>query len=386
MQASGPVMRRLSTVRRELLRGDSWFAVLIFAVVSVFLFGLVASGWDHVMSRSDARKETKVQHLRAVGTVLARVSETLMATDELPMLQDVLVEAGREHELTTCRIVLPGGGVLADADPAGITASQLPLSWASEPSRVTEQLGHSTATLTFPLVVSDRGSATLEIAGALYTGLGADFIPQTAQMAIACLALASMLLVHRHARFRLKAIGAIHEILLAVTDENADLATLELDPRLGLETAGWNKLLGARQSTQICSAIQHVKEAAHEKSDTAGVLRAAFGAAPCGLVLVNDRMEVEHVNGAAAALLHKEPGRMMYVDVSSVLADAQVLAAIRDVVTGAASRARVITTEQAGSATMSVLRFTVSPVRHDGARSGLIAIQGVTQPQVVDAR
>ena len=38
----------------------------------------------------------------------------------------------------------------------------------------------------------------IEISGRLDAGL----VPQTTQMAIACLALASMLLVHRHARFR----------------------------------------------------------------------------------------------------------------------------------------------------------------------------------------
>ena len=109
-------------------------------------------------------------------------------------------------------------------------------------------------------------------------------------MAIACLALASMLLVHRHARFRLKAIGAIQEILLAVTDDGADLSTLELDPKLGLEAVAWNRLLGERQSTQVRTAHSAGAETRCTRSRHGGRgLGAAFDAVPYGLVLVNDQ-------------------------------------------------------------------------------------------------
>lgn len=385
MQANWPVVRRLSAARRELLRGDSWFAVLIFTVVSVFMFSLVASVWNSITFQRDVRQQAGVQHLKAVGTVLAKAAEALMTVDELSMLRRVIVEAGTEHKLKFCRIVLPDGGVLADADPAGITVLHLPASWQDEVLRPTEEVRKKVATLTFPLIVTNRGSATLELSASLDNQAEGAVTPQTAQLAIACLALASMLLVHRHARFRLKAIGAIQEILLAVTDEHADLATLELDPKLGAEAVAWNRLLGEQHSKQISTAIQQVREVVHEKSGTADELTAAFDAVPYGLVLVNDRMQVEHVNGAAAVLLQKERAQMASADISGIVSDQEVLDGVRDIVANPASKRVVVTAEQGGSMTKGVLKYTVCPVRRDDLRFGLIAIEDITQQRVAEA-
>jgi signal transduction histidine kinase len=385
MQVNRPVVRRLSVARRELLRGDSWFAVLIFAVVSVFMFSLFASVWNSITFQRDVRRKAGVQHLKAVGTVLAKAGEALMTADELSMLRRVIVEAGTEHKLKSCRIVLPDGGVLADANPAGITVLQLPASWADEVSRPTEDVQKKVATLTFPLIVTNRGSATLELSGSLNHEVEGSPAPQTAQMAIACLALASMLLVHRHARFRLKAIGAIQEILLAAGDESADLSALELDPNLGVEAVAWNRLLGERQHVQAGTAIQQVRDVVHEKSGRASELTAAFDAVPYGLVFVNDRMQVEHVNGAAAVLLQKERAKMMHADIANVISDQDVLSGVRDIVADPASKRLVITAEQGGSMAKGVLKYTVCSVCRDDSRFGLIAIEDITQQRVAEA-
>ncbi len=385
MQANWPVTGRLSAARRDLLRGDSWFAVLIFTVVGVFLFSLVASVWNSITFQRNVRQKAAVQHLKAVGTVLAKASEALITADEISMLRRVIVEAGTEHKLKFCRIVLPGGGVLASADPAGITVIDLPLSWPDEISRPTEDVRKKVATLTFPLVVANRGSATLELSASLDERLYSGATPQTAQLAIACLALASMLLVHRHARFRLKAIGAIHEILLAVTDEHADLSTLELDPKLGAEAVAWNRLLSEKHSKQVCTAIQKVRDVVHEKSGSSDELTAAFDAVPYGLVLVNDRMQVERVNGAAAVLLQKERTQMVRADVSAIIAEQKVLDGVRDIVANPVPKRVAVTAEQGGSMARGVLKYTVCPVRRDDLRFGLVAIEDVTQQRVAEA-
>lgn len=385
MQANWPVMGRLSAARRELLRGDSWFAVLIFTVVSVFMFSLVASVWNSITFQRDVRQKAGVQHLKAIGTVLTRAAEALIVADELSMLRRVIVEAGTEHQLKFCRIVLPGGGVMADADPAGITVLRLPASWPDEVSRPTEKVDKKTATLTFPLTVANRGSATLELSGSLDAGRGNGTTPQTAQLAIACLALASMLLVHRHARFRLKAIGAIQEILLAATEGHADLSTLELDPKLGAEAVAWNRLLSEKHNAQVCTAIKQVREAVHEKSGAADELTGAFDAVPYGLVLVNDKMKVEHVNGAAAVLLQKDRAEMSHADIATIITDPKVLDGVRSIVANPVAKRLVMTAEQGGSMTKGVLKYTLCPVRRDDTRFGLVAVEDVTQQRVAEA-
>jgi signal transduction histidine kinase len=385
MQSDWPLVRKLSTMRKDLLRGDSLFAAMIFIVVALFLFNLGASLWHNLMFERDVQEKASVQHVKAVGGVLAKAVEGLLSANELSLLRRTIAEAGVEYNLRSCRVVLPDGGVLADANPGSITVLEPPASWKDEAPAYHEEFSRREAKFEFPVVIPGRGSAVLEVAASIDEGLAASLVPQTAQMAIACLALASMLLVHRHARFRLKAIGAIHEILLAVKDDGVDISTLELDPGLGLEAVAWNKLLTTRQSLQVSTAIQQVKEAVHERSETADALGVAFDAIPYGLALVNDRMEVEHVNGAAAVFLQTEREQMLHADISRVIKDERVTAAVRQAARTGASKRAVVEVEQGTAVTSGVLRFTVCPTRHEEARFALVTIEDVTQQRTAEA-
>jgi len=385
MQTDIPLIKKLFAMRKDLLRGDSLFAAMIFIVVTLFLFNLASSLWQNLAFQKDVEEKASVQQVKAVGGVLARAVEALMAADELSVLRRTIAEAGVEHNLRACRVVLPDGGVLADANPSGITAITLPPSWESRTPTYTESFSASGAKLTFPVTVPGRGSATLEIAAGMDDRMEAGLAPHTAQMAIACLALASMLLVHRHARFRLKAIGAIHEILLAVKDDATDICTLELDPKLGLEAVAWNKLLGDRQRMRISTAMQQVKEAVHERSGASDVLEAAFDAVSYGLVLVNDKMQIEHVNGAAAIFLQTERDRLIRANISEAVKDQRITTAVGEAAEGSASKRAVVEVERNGSSASGVLRFTISPTRQDDSHSALVMIEDVTQQRVADA-
>jgi len=377
----------LFAVRGDLLRGDSLFAVLIFAVVAVFMVSLIASVWRNLVYRKDLQEKVGVQKVKVVGGVMARTAEALIAADELSTLRRVLAEAGLEHDLTSCRIVLPDGGVLADAKPTQITTITLPDSWEGQAPPASHEFGGNVAKFIFPLSVPNRGAATLEIAAVIDDRLEAGLAPQTAQMAIGCLALASMLLVHRHARFRLKAIGAIQEILLAAggKDGHADFSMLELDPSLGREAVAWNKLLGERQSAEIRSAIKQVKEVLHERSETADEMSAAFDVAPYGLLLVDDRLQISRANSVAAVLLRIERERLVGSEVSQVIDDPRVVADIRAATQNLGAKRVAIELEHSGSAAAGVLRLTLCPVSHDDSRSVLVAIEDVTQQRVAQA-
>jgi signal transduction histidine kinase len=384
MQSEKPVITRLSAVRKDMLRGDSLFAVTIFAVVAVFLFNLIASMWHSMAFEKDVKEKASVQRVQAVGGVLAKAAETLMAANELSMLRRTVAETGIEHDLRTCRIVLPGGEVVADADPAGITKIDLPPSWDNEPGVYSEHFSRTGAQFAFPLNVPGRGSAMLDVSTKVDDHMEA-LAPQTAQMAIACLALASMLLVHRHSRFRLKAIGAIHEILLAVKDGTTDLATLELDPSLGSEAVAWNRLLSERQNMQIHNAIEQVKEAVHEHADTEPTLRVVFDTSPNGLILVNENLSIEHANDAAAVFLQTERDQMIHADLPKVIADPRVIAAVQEATKNPAAKRIMIEVEQGTSETSAVLRFHISSIQHEDSQVGLVTIEDITQQRVAAA-
>jgi signal transduction histidine kinase len=380
-----PLTRKLFAMRKDLVRGDSLFAVMIFTVVALFLFNLGASLWNNCLFARDVKEKAGVQHVKAVGDILARAVEALLGANELSALRSTIAEAGVEHSLQFCRVVLPDGGVLADADPGGITVITLPSSWEGPPATYAEAFSRGGVKFTFPLTVPGRGNAALEVAAGLDESLESGLAPQTAQMAIACLALASVLLVHRHARFRLKAIGAIHEVLLAVKEDGVDVSTLELDPHLGLEAVAWNRLLGERQDRQVSTALERVKEAVHERSATGDTLVSAFDKIPCGLVLVNDKMQVEHVNGAAAVFLQADRERLLQASVATVLKDEQVTRTVQAALDHPASKRVVVEVGQSGSMTSGVLRYTISPTGHGNTHFVLVTIEDVTQQRVAEA-
>ena len=157
-----------------------------------------------------------------------------------------------------------------------------------------------------------------------------------------------------------------------------------MDPKLGLEAVAWNKLLGERQSTQICTAIQQVRESVQERSETAETLTAAFDTIAYGLVLVNERMQVGHMNGAAAVFLQADRDQLTHTDISETITDERVIAAVREATENPAFKRAVIEVEQGGSLTAGVLRFTVLPVSHEDSRFALITVEDVTQQRVAE--
>lgn len=384
MQTNRPVLNKLFAARKDMLRGDSLFAVIIFAVVALFLLNLAASVWRNIVFQQDMEEKASVRETKAVGGVLAKAAESLMDANELSKLRRTVAETALEYGLRTCRILLPNGAILADATPASITQIDLPPTWDGEAPAYAEEFARRSARFTYPLTIPGRGNATLRIAAGVDDDdrLNASLVPQTSQMAVACLALASMLLVQRHARFRLKAIGAIHEVLLAVQDGGADISTLELDPKLGLEAVAWNRLLGERQSTQIRTAIQQVRGTVCDKSESAEGLEAAFDAVPYGLALVNAKTEIEHVNGAAAVFLQAGRPSLLGAPISTAIKDSQVLAAVREAAENPASKRVALVVE---TPNLASLRFTIAPIRHAEAHFALITIEDVTQQRVAAA-
>jgi signal transduction histidine kinase len=382
MQSNRPVLNKLFAVRRDMLRGDSLFAVIIFAVVALFLFNLVASVWRNMVFQQDIQEKASVRETEAVGEMLAKAAESLMEVNELSKLRRTVAETALEHGLRTCRILLPNGSILADANPASITLIDLPPTWDGTVPAYAEEFARRSARFSYPLTISGRGNATLKIAAGVDDRADASLIPQTSQMAVACLALASMLLVQRHARFRLKAIGAIHEVLLAVQDGNADLSTLELDPKLGMEAVAWNRLLGERQTTQIRTAIQQARETVCDKAEATGGLEAAFDAVPYGLVLVNAKTEIEHANGAAAVFLQVGRPSLLGAQIATAIKDPQVVAAVRAAAENPASKRVALVVD---TPNLAALRFTVASIRHAETHFALMTIEDVTQQRVAAA-
>jgi len=307
---SDPFLKRLFGARKELLRGDSLFALLILVVVGVFLINLVTSLWHNIHFQRQIKEEAGIHGVEAIGSMLAQTTETLLIANELSAVRRVISEASVEHGLTTCSVIMPDGGIVADANPARITVLALPQTWESMDLEHSQKVLDGKVTLDFPLRITGRGDMRFVLTAPIPDQIPAVTESQTTQMALACLALATILLVHRHARFRLKAIGAIHEALLAVKDGESELMSLELDPRLGSEAVAWNRLLGEHRGHRVRAAIEQVQERIEGTTEVSLELAAVCDTLPQGLVLLNTTLYIDYANTAAHVLLKVRPGQL----------------------------------------------------------------------------
>ena len=384
MKTDKLIIGRLSIVGRALVRGGAAFNLLIFVLVCVFILNMAISVGYYIFFQKDVEEKAGVRNIRAVGSVLARATEALLVADEISMLRRAIAEAGLEHGLEYCRIVLPDGEILADSDPKKITVRELPASWKKPNTSYTETLDSQRAMLSFPLDVPGRGGASLEIAGHITRPSVTDIESQTTQMTIACLALVVMLLVHHHVRPRLKAIDTIHEALQETEPAKADISALEIDPRLGTEALAWNKIIRQSQGQQVRATINQVRDTIRERSEVNVELVAACDSLPYGLIVIGERMCVDYANGAAASLLQTDVNEINKKEASQFITDQRVIEAIRDAAESPVYKRTVVEVTHDGSTSSSVLRFMIRPIRQEDLGMAVVMIEDITQQRMAE--
>ena len=85
----------------------------------------------------------------------------MLADGEVSAVRRITSVVARENGLSRCRIILPGGQIIADSNPSAITLRELPATWSSDAAPI--EAPADGISQTFPLMVADRGLAQLEI-------------------------------------------------------------------------------------------------------------------------------------------------------------------------------------------------------------------------------
>ena len=165
---TGWAVKNLLPGRRLFTRGESIIAPVGFAILAVVLMVMTASVvWVFQAQRMSYRAARAAQ-VRAMGSLLAHTSEVMLRGGEVSALRSLVAEAAQAHDLDACRITLPDGRVVADADPRKIALQKLPARWSGTPGQSeTTSVKNGVFTLTIPLSVAGRGAASL----VLSTGL-----------------------------------------------------------------------------------------------------------------------------------------------------------------------------------------------------------------------
>ena len=386
---------RVTPRARLLLRGESAVASIGIGAAVILVAALIALGWwtDRAQRAQNARWST--EHVRSVGVTLGGGVEVLLAQQELSQLRTLVGASARASGLSQCRVVLPDGRVIADAEPSRINLQQLPDRWARDTATTQAEVAcdGSRVVATFPLTVLNRGSARLEISAPLAMD-AARWEAQAGVGAIGAASLVLTLVMYRKFRAQLRAIGAVREALLCAARGERAPAVLSVNPALGAEAAPWNALVEELDVLRRQTHLDQVRKAVGSRRDGGGGSRgsegrsdldAAFDAMPQGLILVDDQLKVRYANGAAAVFLQSKREQLANTDVSRWIAQEEVLAGLRGVGDGTLRRKTTVEVEQksAGGAP-TVLRFTIRPVRREDSASAMVMIEDVTQQKVAN--
>src|SRR5688572_14775967 len=369
---------------RLLLRGESTVASIGIAAAAILLSAMAALSWWTERAQRRQLAEWRTQHVRSIGTTLAGSAEVMLAQQELSQLRTLVTEAGRAGAFAQCRVVLPDGRVVADAEPSRINLQQLPEKWARDSAT---QLDVSTdgarVVATFPMTVPGRGSARLELSAPLVAMPGMRWETQAGIGAIGAGALLVMLVLYRRLRWHMRAIGAVRDALLAMSRGERAPAVLSVNPRLGAEAEPWNALLEELDNLKRQMNVEQARQAMASRRSSRGDLDAAFDAMPQGLILVDDQLKVRYANGAAAVFLQSKREQLPNSDVGQWIAQDEVLASLKGVSDGTMRRKASIEVEQKmASGATTVLRFTIRPVRKEDSASAMVMIEDVTQQRV----
>lgn len=379
-------MITLATIRSRLPalpKGQAGVASLGLAAAVILVACLGAMSWWAARSERDTFEAGRARQVRTFAPVLGRTAEQMLGAGELSALRRTLVEVARDWKLSSCRIVLAEGQVIADADPRKINVITLPDRWvASAPS---PEIGLDPRCWSYAVAVPGRGVARLEIIAAPDL-IAAPWETQAGMGIIGASTLALLLLLYRRAQARVRPLWVVRDALLAVAAGEQAPERLEVDGRLGPEAEGWNRLLGETKRLREQARGGAAAEALSPQRPSAsgGELDAAFDVMSHGLLLLDARSTVRYANGAATVYLGLDRKDVIGRELGAVVKESSVLDAVREMAGGAAQGPKVVEVNRGGEAG-AVLRFGVRRMRKGDGAVLMVVVEDVTQQRVADA-
>lgn len=195
---------------------------------------------------------------------------------------------------------------------------------------------------------------------------------------------------YRWRRRALRPVGAITEALRQIGEGETDVEALRMAPAFGPIAEHWNRLLDERHQLHERARTQRVSEELNTHHARGGETQTLCDAIWQGLLLVDDKMKIRYVNGAAAVLLQTRREQLVGAEITKTLTDPMLIEAVRDVASGRSKLRGAIEVKRdargdpKADADGGVLRFHVRPIRRDDSPAAMIVIEDITQQRAAD--
>ncbi|MCH8823944.1 MAG: PAS domain-containing protein [Planctomycetes bacterium] len=369
----------------KLLRGESVIATIGLALAAILLAVMGGTAYWTLKVHRSTLEDNRTEQIESVGSVLAETIASLMSANELSVARKLLADSARSFDLERCRVLLADGQVVANADASRVTTSVLPDSWeGSEVAESQVQTDDGFLSLSYPLVISGRGNARLEIAASIKSELSHFADAQAGVGIIGAVALIALLFVYRHMRSRFGTLGMIREALLTYMAEDADPSTLVIKGTKRAEAEAWNAFVqeNARLKKQVLS--RHIEEFIQSPAKEDSKLDIAVDEMWHGLILVDNQCKITYVNGAAAAYLSKPIKEILGYSFAEIAGDPKLGQALNEVISTSGGNRVAVELDTRDDGAGAVLRFTMRPLRRGDKGAAVIIIEDVTQQRVAD--
>lgn len=367
----------------RVLRGETVAATLGLMLGAVLLVVLAASSFWTLYTARDSMEAARRDRIRATAALLAQAAEGQLASGEITALRRLVADAARSDDLEECRVILPGGGVLADADSSRVTLPKFSGTWPDgtlEPAATTDEAG--SLRIVAELSVPGKGPARLIIAGPVRPEIWSTWQVRAGLGSIAVVGLSGLLFTYRLMRTRLKALTAVGEALVAADTGERSVEVLRVESSFGPAAKAWNALLDERET------LRHEVEAANAlvKSGTGGSgvdrdLQNACDALWLGLVMIDASMRITYANGAAGVLLGKKREELVGASLADFSGSGGGVEIIKGVASGTLRKREVFEIKTSDN---GVLRFGCRAVRREDASTAVVIIEDVTQQKASD--
>jgi PAS domain S-box-containing protein len=367
---------------RLIQRGESLVASIGISLAAIVMLAMGAAAWWTLSAEKTAVHQARVAQVQRAAELIGQSASTMLASNELSGLRNLLVDAARNDQLEDCRIKLPGGHIIADSIPSKITLKKLPQSWPA--GKAMEGGRFENGNYIYGLAVPGKGAATLEIDPGSDSQLAGYWQTQAGLGAIGVAALVALLIVYRRLRRRMRAVGAIGEALLAISagEHNAD--ALAVAAHLGPEAQAWNAMLNEKEELRKQQAAGTLSQSVGNRREGNGQLEAACDALSQGLLLLDEQLNIKFANGAAGIFLGAAKEKLLEQKVDSLVKDEKVLAALKNISQGTTRQRATIEWERRGPGGSSVLRFAIRPVRKEDGAAAMAIIEDITQQRVAE--
>lgn len=377
-----------ATHHRLLLRGESTIASIGIALAAILLCAIGASAWWTTRTHREEAREAEAQRIRTIASLLTNSAETMLNSDELSSLRRLVIDTARQQKLSACSIVLPDGQIIADSEPSKIARQEMPDTWSAglNPPKASERTAESELKVTAPLTITGRGMAELQVSGPLEVASNQLWPVQAGLGVIGAVSLAAVLLVYRHSRARLRAVGAIREALLAIVAGEDASSALSISSDLGVEATAWNRILEQSDTLKQQKVAEKARESLGDRRRSKSDLDDAADVMPQGILLVDEKMRCKYANGAAAVFLQADRDKLTGTDVRQYISAESVRSMLDAWLTGKSRQRTTLEAERGDGATgaAGVLRWSMRPVRREDGGSAMIIIEDITQQRVAE--